>query len=147
MTDKEMWELFCKTQNIEEENYEAWAFGGAPDKLVDLVLKGIKTGTASAFALYELENEVLPQVGSYSVILDSSNRAKCIIQTTKVYVVSFNEVSESHAYKEGEGDRSLAYWRKVHQEFFSECLNEVRLVFDENMKVVCEEFDLVYKGE
>ena len=34
--------------------------------------------------------------------------------------VPFDEVSKEHAYKEGEGDRSLAYWRDVHEDFFAE---------------------------
>ena len=36
------------------------------------------------------------------------------------------EVSEEHAYKEGEGDRSLAYWRAVHEEFFTKEFEETK---------------------
>ncbi|MFA9464170.1 MAG: ASCH domain-containing protein [Velocimicrobium sp.] len=145
MEAKEMWERFSKKNNLKETKYEAWAFGGNPDKLAELVLQGVKTGTASAFALYEIEGEQLPKEGDYSVILDISNEAKCIIQTTKVYIVPFDEVSESHAYKEGEGDRSLAYWRRVHEEFFGDCLQEVEVDFSSTMQVVCEEFKVVYQ--
>ena len=87
----------------------------------------------------------MPRVGEYSIILDSENEAKCIIQTKIVYVVPFNEVTEEHAYKEGEGDKSLIYWKTVHKEFFTECLEEVKLSFNNSMKVVCEEFEVVYK--
>ena len=66
-----------------------------------------------------------------------------IIKTTKVYVVSFNEVSKEHAYKEGEGDKSLDYWKRVHEDFFGKCLNEVGLKFTPDMKIVCEEFVVV----
>ena len=51
--------------------YEVWAFGEAPDKLASLVKDGIKTATCSAYDLYEAEDESLPVVGEYSVILDS----------------------------------------------------------------------------
>ncbi len=145
MTAEQMWESFITQENIINETYEAWAFGGAPDELAELVAAGKKTATASAFPLYEIENEPLPVVGAYNIILNSKDEAMCIIQTTKVYVVPFNEVSKDHAFKEGEGDRSLEYWKKVHREFFSECLRELELCFDENMKVVCEEFKVVYK--
>ena len=57
---------------------------------------------------------------------------------------TFNNVSKEHAFKEGEGDRSLEYWREVHKKFFRECLEEYGLEFSENMKVVCEEFEVVY---
>ncbi|MBU3806725.1 MAG: ASCH domain-containing protein, partial [Candidatus Fournierella pullistercoris] len=65
--------------------------------------------------MYELEQQPLPQIGKYDVILDSTGEAVCIIQTKKVYVTPFCDVTEEHAYKEGEGDRSLDFWRKTHQ--------------------------------
>lgn len=121
------------------------AFGVEADLLAHLVATGEKTATASAYPLYELENEPLPAIGAYSVILDSKDNAVCIIQTKKVTIVPFYEVSAEHAYKEGEGDKSLDFWREVHEKFFTECLNEAGLKFTLAMKVVCEEFAVVYK--
>ena len=71
---------------------------------------------------YAVDNEPLPQEGTFDVILDSQNQAVCIVEITKVSVQPFNQVSAQHAFKEGEGDKSLAYWQQVHQEFFTECL-------------------------
>lgn len=145
MTAEEMWAKFAKTAGIAPDTpYEAWAFGGAPDSLAALTLDGIKTATASAHALYAIESEDLPQVGEYSVILDSADRAVCVIRTTRVTVVPYDKVSAEHAYKEGEGDRSLAYWRTVHEAFFTDCLREAGLSFTPDMDVVCEEFTKVY---
>lgn len=84
-------------------------------------------------------------MGGLNIILDTDNNAVCITKTTKVYTCSFNEVSENHSLKEGEGDLSLAYWRNAHKDFFSKELKEYDLDFDENMVVVCEEFELVCK--
>lgn len=145
MTDKEMWEKFRAEYDMEDCGYDAWKFGDDADRLADLTVKGEKTATASAYILYEIENEDLPEEGSYSIVLDSEGEAVCIIQTTRVYVVPFDQVTEEHACKEGEGDRSLAYWRSVHKAFFSDCLAEAGREFDERMEVVCEEFKLVYK--
>ena len=139
MTAEEMWE-----QSGLQGTYEAWAFGGAPDKLAGLVLKGIKTATCSALALYEAEGEEIPKEADYSVILNADGDAVCIIQTTKIYLSSFNDVTADHAFKEGEGDRSLDYWRRVHEEFFTEELAEINRSFDENMMLICEEFKVVY---
>ena len=69
----------------------------------------MKTATCSAALLYELEQEEYPKEGDYSVILDSTGNAVCIIRTTKVSVLPFDLVSERHAWKEGEGDRSLEW--------------------------------------
>lgn len=48
-------------------------------------------------------NEPFPKENELSVILDSKENAICIIETTKVEVIPFKEVSKDHAYKEGEG--------------------------------------------
>ncbi|MBQ3291815.1 MAG: ASCH domain-containing protein [Mogibacterium sp.] len=140
MTAEELW----KKSNI-SGTYEAWAFGEASDKLADLVVQGIKTATCSAYDLYLINNEPLPQAGDYSVILNSREEAVCIIKTIKVTVTEFSKVSDEHAFKEGEGDRSLEYWRKVHVNFLTNELASVNKTFDENTKVVCEEFEVVYK--
>ena len=124
--------------------YESWAFGDAPDKLAALVKNGVKTATCSAYDLYQAEGEHIPKSGDYSVILDSKGEAVCIVRTTRVYVIAFNQVSPEHAYKEGEGDRSLEYWRKVHIDFLTRELARINKTFTENTQVVCEEFELVY---
>ena len=140
MTAEELWKKSGFTGT-----YVAWSFGGASDKLADLVLKRIKKATCSAYDLYLINNETLPQVGDYNVILNSKEEAVCIIKTIKVYVTEFKNVSKEHAFKEGEGDRSLTYWRKVHESFLTNELNSVHKVFNENTKVVCEEFEVVYQ--
>ena len=146
MRDKELWEKFKKDCNIPDCEYQLWEFGFDADGLVDLVVKGEKTATASSYILYEIENEPLPIEGVYNVVLNSKGQAVCIIQTTKVYIVPFKEVSAEHAYKEGEGDKSLLYWRKSHKEWFKNELENIGLEFNEEMNVVCEEFQLVYKA-
>ena len=148
MQAKELWSQFVAA-HPEHENaaYEAWSFGVDPAELAELTLQGLKTATTSGHELYEIDNEALPMENEFSVILDGSDNAICITKTTKVYVTPFNEVSEQHAFKEGEGDRTLAYWKRVHTDFFLEEYTKNELVFDEEALVVCEEFDVVYKAE
>ncbi|MGX7777208.1 ASCH domain-containing protein [Streptococcus pluranimalium] len=140
----DMWQEYQQINPSIGDEMDAWAFGSEPDLLAQLVLDGTKTATASAFDLYELEGEPLPEVGSYDIVLDSQDDAVCIIEITKVSVVPFKDVSAGHAFKEGEGDRSLAYWRQVHKELFSEWLAEADLAFNEDSKIVLEEFRVVY---
>ncbi|WP_455451597.1 ASCH domain-containing protein [Streptococcus salivarius] len=44
-----------------------------------------------------------------SVILESKGSSVCIIETTKVVVLPFKQVSVDHACKEDEGNQSLTY--------------------------------------
>ena len=143
MDAKTMWEQYAIPKEIVAE-YDAWCFGDDADTLAKLVLVGTKTATASAHPIYELENEELPQEGQYSVVLWRDGNAACIIKTTRVYIVPFSQVSAEQAYREGEGDRSLAYWQKVHRAFFTRDMEDAGLTFTEDMKVVCEEFIRVF---
>ncbi|MGT2833627.1 ASCH domain-containing protein [Streptococcus halotolerans] len=140
----EMWQKYQQMNPSIGDEMDAWAFGAEPDLLANLVLEGTKTATASAFDLYEVDNEPLPEAGTYDIILDSQDEAVCVIEVTKVSVLPFKDVSKEHAFKEGEGDKSLAYWRKVHEALFSEWLAEANLAFNENSKIVLEEFKVVY---
>ena len=93
---------------------------------------------------YKAENEPVPAVGDYSIILDSQNQAVCIIQTTQIDIVPFYQVDEEQAYLEGEGDRTLTYWREVHRTFFESEMQSIHQKFTEDMLVVCERFKIVY---
>jgi len=142
MTAEGLW-----NQSGLEGTYEAWVFSEASDKLADLVVQGIKTATCSSYDLYIANHERIPEEGDYSIILSSEGEAVCIIRTTKVNVVPFCQVTADHAYKEGEGDRSLAYWRIVHENFLRNELSSIHQTFTEMTKVVCEEFEVIFRYE
>ena len=138
MTAEELWKKSGLTGD-----YDAWSFRVDADRLAELVKNGIKTASSSLRCFYELEGEELPRVGAYNIILDSHEEAVCIIKTIKVYVTTFDKISENHAYKEGEGDRTLEYWKKVHRAFFTEELKSIGKTFSTDQEIVCEEFEVV----
>lgn len=143
----QMWENFKKI-NPDANNYEAWAFGnskGLADELANLVLEGKKTATSSNYLLYEIEREPLPRVGFHNIILDGDEKAVAIVETTSVEVIAFDKVTDEHAYLEGEGDRTLKYWRNGHESFFKRELREVNKEFHNKIPVVCQRFKLVFK--
>lgn len=124
----------------------AWSFGATPeqaDELLELVLAGTKTATASALWDYEAEDEPLPEAGALGIVLDSRGHPRALVETTAVEVVSFDAVSEEHAFLEGEDDRSLASWREVHERFFGTHSAHDR-GFEPDMPVVLERFRLVF---
>lgn len=154
MVDKsvtDMWTAYLHTLGDsanKDIEYTAWPFGGNAKQareLADLVKSGKKTATSSLYLFYELDNESPPQIGEYSVITDWSGEAEVIIHNTDVSIIRFHEVDAVFARKEGEGDRSLDYWRRVHIDFFANELKQINRSFDENMWLVCEEFRVVYQ--
>lgn len=124
----------------------AWSFGGTPeqaDELVDLVLDGTKTATAGAQWDYEHEQEPLPRVGDLAIVLDGAEQPRALIEIVQVDVVAFAAVDAEHAHLEGEGDRSLAHWRIVHERFFTDHATHDR-GFSPDMPVVLERFRVLY---
>lgn len=139
-------EARCAVPTLPTTVPEAWAFGATAahaDELLALVLEGVKTGTASAMQDLEADGESVPEAGQASVILDGRGQPRAIIVTTAVEIVPFSEVSAEHAYSEGEGDRTLAAWREIHEGFWREH-GQGAFGFSEDMLVVCERFETVF---
>ncbi len=149
---KKMWSDYLLSLSEDSENtikeYSVWHFCNdekSANELAKLVKLGIKRATTSSLWALEHDNESIPHVGEYSVIIDWNGKAQCIIQTTKVDIIPFSEVSSEFAEMEGEGDKSLFYWREVHKKFFAEELESIGLKFSEEMPVVCEEFKVIFQ--
>ncbi|MFN3068309.1 ASCH domain-containing protein [Serratia sp. J2] len=120
------------------ENVERWAFGDTEqqaDELVKLVLDGVKIATCS-----NLDGEGIPQPGDVFVVVDGKNEPVCAIELTKVDMSTYEQVDAAHALAEGEGDRSLDYWRKEHKRFFEEYE-----LFSPDMTLVLMHFKVIEK--
>ena len=143
MNAETMWQCYCESTGVTAE-YDAWCFGDDADTLAQLVLAGTKTATSSAHVFYELEEEPLPEPGQYSVVLDSRDEAVCVIRTDSVRILPYCQVDERFAFLEGEGDRTLSYWRRVHKAFFTQEMEGINRAFSEDMLLVLEEFTCVY---
>lgn len=132
---------------LESVQPPAWSFGATveqADELLALVLAGTKTATASALWDYQADDEQLPEVGTLGIVTDGEGRPRALLATTRVSVSPFDEVDEEHARLEGEGDRSLAHWREVHERFFTDHAAHER-GFASDMPVVLERFEVVYQ--
>ena len=126
--------------------YEVFAFGDSKelaDRLAALVLNGVKTATCSAVWTYEEDQKPMPHKGDLSIVIDGAGIPVAVIETVENFLAPFNEVTERFAWDEGEGDRSLTYWRQAHRDFFGRQHFKDR-AFDERMPLVCERFRVAY---
>lgn len=118
------------------------------NECAELVVRGIKKATASALLSYEKayqeNNEPFPKVGDQCIITNWNGQARAIIEITKVETTPYNKITEEFAFIEGEGDKSLKYWKEVHKSFFTEEMKIHNKKFDENMIIVCEYFKTIY---
>jgi len=122
------------------QSLETFLFGDHPalaDELVGLVLEGKKHATCWAVS----DGLKGAAVGKPMVALDGKNRPRLVLKTIELTQRQFDQVDEAFAYDEGEGegDRTLAYWREAHQRYFT------RLgLFEPQMMVWCERFRVEY---
>jgi uncharacterized protein YhfF len=151
MTIDKFLNLYIQHSGINEEeagNITIDKFGDSPelaDNLLALVLSGEKTATCSSVWEWEHENQQIPYAGMKSIILNGSDEPACVIETTEINIRNFNVVDEQFAYEEGEGDRSLEYWRDAHRDYFTRTLDRIGKEFTEEMPLVCERFKVVFK--
>lgn len=110
-----------------------------------LILRGEKTATCSMKYWYESGIESMPAVGTLQVVTDWKGNPTSIIEITEVSECQFSEVTAEFAAAEGEGDKSLAWWRKAHWAFFADECREQGLQPSEAMVLVLERFRVVYR--
>jgi uncharacterized protein YhfF len=125
----------------------AWGFGDSPqlaDELGALVFQGIKTATCSLLWEYDTGSEPVPQPGDLSIILDGQGNPLCLIETVEMQIKPFDQVDAPFAYEEGEGDRSLAYWRDAHWRYFWRTCPALGRTPTPAMPLVCERFRLAW---
>ncbi|MDD2591996.1 MAG: ASCH domain-containing protein [Erysipelotrichaceae bacterium] len=127
------YEAFCFDLNEKDAN-----------ELLSLVLDHKKTATSSSLYYFEKTNNVLPKPNDYSIVTDWNKNPKCVIQTIKVTILSFNEMTYELCKLEGE-DEDLTSWQNKHRNFFTQEGKIIGYEFIENMSIVFEEFRIVYK--
>jgi uncharacterized protein YhfF len=111
-------------------------FGDTPalaDELLSLILAGKKTASCGA-----AQGSPPGVVGEHYIVLDSQGRDRALLRVVSVEKRRFCDVTPELAFLEGEGDRSLDYWRSAHQAYF-----ERNGGFSEDMDLWCEVFELV----
>ena len=60
--------------------------------------------------MYDADDKPLMKPGDLSIVTLGGDQPACIIETTEVRIVPFDEVDEQFAYEGGEGDRTLESW-------------------------------------
>ena len=116
---------------------DSFSFGDTPelaDELLALVLDGKKTATCWAAS----EGIKGVEVGKRWIVNDGKGRPRAIIETVELTKRRFGDVDTTFARDEGEGDRTLGWWRRAHTNYFTR-----RGEFSPDMELYCERFRLI----
>ncbi|MDO4460427.1 MAG: ASCH domain-containing protein [Clostridia bacterium] len=130
---------------MEISSLERWHFElseGPCNALLALVLEGKKKATCSSKFAFDSGEEVMPEIGKLSVITDWDGNPRCVVKTTNIRFLKFNEMTFDIAKLEGE-DECLESWQKNHIGFFTEEGKELGYEFTEDLDMVFEEFEVV----
>ncbi|EGR2300510.1 ASCH domain-containing protein [Vibrio parahaemolyticus] len=111
----------------------------------DLILRGEKRASCSLDYWYSEKGELLPEIGHLQVVTNWDGVPICIIEITSVTKCKYNEVTPEFAALEGEGDKTLAWWRNAHWNFFSRECVELGISPSEDMLLILEQFKVVHK--
>lgn len=145
-----MWDNFIAAhpEHVKKTMPEAWYFCDNEkdaNECATLVKEGIKQATSTSLWWYKKNEATLPKVGDIYIITTWDGKASAIIQTTQVDQVPYSEIDSNYAKIEGEGDKSLTYWRKVHWDYYSREMAPFNETPTEDMIIVCEQFKTVWK--
>lgn len=114
------------------------------DLCADLVKKGIKKATTDSLLGFQYRNEPLPRIGDFKVVTNWKGEAQCIIKLTSVKLKPYFSIDAAYVQLEGEGDKSLDYWKKVHWDYYTRELEPYGRVPRESMILVCQEFERIF---
>jgi uncharacterized protein YhfF len=129
--------------------YEAFHFDDnepSANELAQLVLAGTKRATACLLWSFEAQDRLPPKPGALSVVTNWHGKPLCVIETSSVAIVPFEEVSEDFAATEGEGDGSLRYWREAHWAYFGRECKRIGRAPSPGMPIACERFEVIYRA-
>ncbi len=148
---EDFWESFLEEKGLpySTECVEVFRFGRderESERLLKLVLRGKKRASTNSYLAYEIDGDDIPKKGEYSIVTDWDGVPRCVIKTTRVSIIPFNEITLEQARKEND-DKTLEEWQNKHRDFFVTHGAMVGYEFSEDMSVVYEEFRVEYKKQ
>lgn len=143
------WSRFLEENKMDPQTqyYEAMSFGMTKelaDSLLQLVLSGKKRATTSSLSAYGAEGQMPPKAGDFTIVTDFCGNPRCIIKTTAVTTMSFEEMTFDICKREGEDD-TLESWQTGHRKYFAMEAEELGYEFTEEMPILFEDFEMVWK--
>lgn len=153
MSHEVMWAAYCRATGIPLElEHQVDSFGDSvamANELAGLVAAGIKRATACLAADFDAGDGAISSgtPGDLCVIVDGSERAKCVVRTIEIRVGAFESADERFAFDEGEGDRSLGGWIQSHEAYFRRRCNDLAIPWNRRIPVVFERFEVVWPIE
>lgn len=113
------------------------------NELLALIRSGRKRAGTGLLWAYQHDGQHIAQTGDIEIVVDHLNVPVMVTRVVRSEVIEYNQVTAEYAALEGEGDGSLAYWRKAHWIFFGRECRRIGREPTETMPVICTVFEVV----
>jgi uncharacterized protein YhfF len=113
------------------------------NELLALIRSGRKRAGTGLLWAYQHDGQRIAQAGDVEIVVDHMNVPVMVTRVVSSEMMTFNQVTAEYAALEGEGDGSLAYWRKAHWNFFGRECKRIGREPTESMPVICTVFEVV----
>jgi uncharacterized protein YhfF len=112
-------------------------------ELLALIRSGRKRAGTGLLWAYQHDGQHIAQTGDIEIVVDHLNVPVMVTRVVSSERMAFNQVTAEYAALEGEGDGSLAHWRKAHWNFFGRECQRIGREPTETMPVICTVFEVV----
>jgi uncharacterized protein YhfF len=126
---------------------EAFFFGTRPDlahEITPLVLDGTKTATGALLWAIEADGKRPARPGDFWIVTNGGDDPQCVIQTSDVRVIPFDEVGEEYAKWGGEEGCTLDGWRRLYWSYIQGECDRIGRAPHPKAPLVMERFRVVY---
>ena len=145
MSIDEFWTEYLIKNNLDlNTTCNIIKFSDENDDLLNLAKQGNMRARTSLFTNYDKYN--MPKENDIYLVVDVLDNPKFIIENTKVRIVIFKNVDYDLAKLEGI-DKNLAAWQIRKMKEFEDELKKENKKFEVDMKVVFEEFEIIYEKD
>ena len=146
---EELWWEFAEAKDISaHEIYQCRYHFGEDERdcayLLRMVLRGRKRARTGLQQGFERLYGYFPEKNTYNIVTDRNGEARCVVRTTRVDILPFNEITWEQVQYECIGSE-LEEWRAYKRGVFSEQCRQLGCKFSEDMPVILEQFHLEYK--
>jgi uncharacterized protein YhfF len=108
------------------------------------VLDGTKTAAGALLWSIEADGKRAARPGDFWIATNGGDDPQCIIQTSDVRVLPFDEVGAEYATWGGEGDLTPESWRRIYWSYIESECDRIGRAPDPKAPPVMERFRVVY---
>ena len=105
--------------------------GPLRERLVDAVLRGVKTVTSRLLVMDERDATVWESPGTRLRLVDSEGTAVAVVEIEEIRILRLGDVGDDVAVREGDWFPDAAAWRVAHERYWTGQLESLRAFLDD----------------